>query len=294
MKLLWYVRGKGVGGNVYTLYDTQKETCIGRCQLILDGESGFGLPEIDSSIEMKINEPGARFLTSRLLPRKITFDFKLHGQYDNLMTARRTFANWFTPENPWPSAPYEGHLVRDLGSQRLTRCRCRSLPFEVIDTEVDEIRLKVELDAFDALFADSEYEEETVTATGVTMNDAFTLANTGEWFVQPDVWLYGPMTDPVIENETDGTKLEIDGTINVGQTRKFVLDDDEKQFIDPTLFTDYMGLVTPDSDVETFGLLSPPQTAAENGDNAMRITAAATQNGVTAVKFRWHKRYLTA
>jgi hypothetical protein len=104
----------------------------------------------------------------------------------------------------------------------------------------------------------------------------------GTWITYPTLTLVGPLAGPTITNVTTGEKIQLGTTILGGQNviidlaygRKTVVLNDG---------SNYIGTVTPDSDIATFHL--------QPGNNTIRIQATGT-GAASSIGVQWFERFI--
>lgn len=124
-------------------------------------------------------------------------------------------------------------------------------------------------------------------------NWAQAIQYAGNWDEYPEITIYGPITDALIENLTTGEKLDFDGTtiatgdyyvIDLRYGYKTVMDDSGVNKI---------STVTEDSDLATFHLERGPGAAGLLAplSNSIRITGTSIDAN-TRVDLKYYNRYL--
>lgn len=123
-----------------------------------------------------------------------------------------------------------------------------------------------------------------------TIDQTIGVVYTGSWYSFPTIRITGPITNPVIENETTGEKLDFTGvTINNGDYYDIDTRYGRKSIVDSS-GNNKIGDLTDDSDLGTFHL-EPDGAIAPGGSNAFRVTGSSV-SAVTAVEMTYFNRYL--
>lgn len=117
-------------------------------------------------------------------------------------------------------------------------------------------------------------------------NSIYELPYTGTWLEYPSITLTGPITNPVIYNNTTGDKIALATTIPNGLTATTTLRGSKT-----VLRSDGVSLLntlTPDSNLATFSLQPDPQ--APNGINEIQIVGTGV-GAATSASISWYTRY---
>lgn len=124
---------------------------------------------------------------------------------------------------------------------------------------------------------------------GATINEARTIAYTGNWRDYPIVRITGPITNPVLTNLTTNEKLDFTGiTISAGDYYLIDCRYGYKTVVNAA-GTSKIADLTTDSDLATFHLASTLESPG--GINDMKITGSAITNAA-AVNVTYNNRYL--
>lgn len=125
------------------------------------------------------------------------------------------------------------------------------------------------------------------------VNQNIPLAYAGTFREYPVIQIYGPITSPVITNQTTGDKIDFTGiTIAAGDWYTVDLRYGRKFAYRNGVTTDIRtGEATTDSDFATFSIEADPE--ASGGVNDIKVTGSAA-NSVTQVYVQYFERYVSA
>lgn len=122
-----------------------------------------------------------------------------------------------------------------------------------------------------------------------TVDQERAIAYDGTWRTYPIVTITGPITDPIITNETTGDKLDFTGTtIGSGSTYTIDLRYGHKTVVDQA-GTNKISTLSTDSDLATFAIEAAPD--APGGVNTISVTGSAA-NSTTEIYLTYNTRYV--
>lgn len=122
-----------------------------------------------------------------------------------------------------------------------------------------------------------------------SLDQSKALEYTGTWYTHPIVKIQGPITDPVIENETTGEKLDFTGT-TIGAGDYYEIDTRyEYKTVKDSNGADKMADLTTDSDLATFHLEHDDRGTGVKNNN-IKVTGSSI-NEATEIYFRYKIRY---
>lgn len=128
--------------------------------------------------------------------------------------------------------------------------------------------------------------------TGVgtsTLDQTVTVTYAGSFRTFPTVTIYGPITDPVVENLSTGETLDFTG-ITIASGDHYVIDTAYGvKTVEDSSGTNKIADLTEDSDLATFHLA--PDPVVVNGDNDIQVTGTAV-DAETEVYLSYFDRYL--
>lgn len=114
------------------------------------------------------------------------------------------------------------------------------------------------------------------------------LQYSGTWMEFPVIELVGPMTNPMITNDSTGETLQLLTSIPAGTVVTICTQPGNKTILGDN-GVNYIGFLSADSDLTTFHLAPDPE--APGGLN--QITAIASAGAVgSAINLKWYNRYI--
>lgn len=277
------------GGNIY--------------DAILEGYNGFGMPPVKRISERGPLQHGITDLGFRLHERIIQLVFVVFGSDDSeLWQNRSALVNLFKPRDeavvlglpylPIGARSIECHYVGDM-----------TLPSQ--DKRGYMLRVGVSLQAAEPTWYDPALQAVNFGLTGGgtgwgipwviawtigagTLNQLVSHVYPGSFLTYPVIRIRGPITDPVLTNETTDEKLDFTGVI-LGISAYLDIDCryGYKTVIDET-GANRIADLTDDSDLSTFHLEADPD--APGGINDLRMTGSGV-NSATAAYMTYHIRY---
>lgn len=127
------------------------------------------------------------------------------------------------------------------------------------------------------------------TVGGSAFGGSYPYAYPGTWISYPVVRITGPITDPVVTNQTSGKKLDFTGyTIAAGDWYEVDTAYDRKTIVD-SLGANQAGKLSSDSDLVNFAVLPDPE--APGGVNSFSVSGSAA-NSATRVDVSFLVRYV--
>lgn len=122
-----------------------------------------------------------------------------------------------------------------------------------------------------------------------TIDHAFGLTYQGTFESYPTIKIQGPLTNPIIRNETLGLKLDFTG-VTLGVSDYYIVDCryGYKTVVDQT-GANKISTLTTDSDLTTFRIADDPE--APGGYNTLRVTGTGA-TAVTQVYIQFYTRYI--
>lgn len=290
------------GGLRYDLTD-----CAER---ILEGLDGMGLPPVAHTLEHAPYQTGATLTFSRLEPRTIPIVVRMKaGDETEHWETREELAEFLAPYGPLAS-PLRLRLYRPLD---------RILQLDVVyNGELtysrEGQREWYQLAAFlllapQPIWYDPRTVSSTIQFTGGgdpfvvpmtvphavgadRLDETRTLTYSGSWPTQPILRLHGPITNPIIDQETTGQMLDFTNTpdfvISLGEWVEIDLRDSYG------IVTDQDGnsmiqYVSEDSDLATFRMAT--RWEVPGGANQIRFRGEAIDGANTRIDVSWLNRY---
>ena len=123
-----------------------------------------------------------------------------------------------------------------------------------------------------------------------TVNQTTVVAYPGTWQVNPVIQIVGPLTNPVITNNTTGEVLSMTAVITVGQTWTIDTRYGQKSVIDQSGVSQ-ISTLSDASNLATFHLASIVDTPG--GLNSITVTGSSA-TAATIVYIRYYTRYIGA
>lgn len=286
-----------IGGTTYTLHDVTTS-------LAWVGDDGWGMAPVRRIVDRGPLQHGDSDIDFRLEPRI--------GMLKLLAQAASTSAHWsirdtllriFRPSNTaivltWgldngTTRAIDVHYAGDLSFSSESRLGYNQ-------TAVVQLR------AADPSFYDPSVQNVLFTTGGgsggfvvpvvvpiavgaSTVNSSQVVTYSGTWLSYPIVTILGPITNPVVYNDSTGDKLDFTGiTITGGNTYTIDCRPGRKT----VLYTDGTNKIadlTDDSDLATFSLLPNPDVLG--GNNTIRVTGSGA-NASTAINVVYYLRYV--
>jgi len=273
---------------------------------------GFGMPDIEYLTERGPLQDGATLLTYRLRQRVVQYMFRGQGcnrqQYWDL---REKLLDWTRPNRHSASTltPATLRKIRPDGSMRDLDVFVEAGPtFDISGLDrwdeagfTDTIRFV----AHNPLLYDPAVQSRAVVLPlstqlvfpitfpiyfGLgTIDDTFVIPYLGTWDEFPTITISGPINGAIIENISTGEILQFDYNIPQGVTVTINLAYGQKTATDGS-GNNYIGLLTPDSDLTTFHLAPNPVVAG--GNNVLRVQGGGARYGHTSVVVSYYNRYI--
>ena len=123
-----------------------------------------------------------------------------------------------------------------------------------------------------------------------TIDDTDTVTTSGTWKAYPVITITGPVTSPIISNNTTDEKLDFAGTtVASGDTYTLDLTAGTKTVVDGSS-VNKIGDLTTDSDLGTWHLAAAPE--ATSGNNTIRVQGSAAVVGTTSFVIAWYNRFV--
>lgn len=138
-----------------------------------------------------------------------------------------------------------------------------------------------------------ERDENTFCLVPTTyVQETFNVLYTGTWDGdQIDIVLTGPMTGPIIENQTTGNRIELDYTIPSGDTVAITIRP-EFVTVEDNNGNNLIGSITSISDLVDFVFESPGQITP-TGLNVITISAVGSDTITTQLELKWWVRHIS-
>lgn len=268
------------------------------------GHDGLGLPMLSRFSIKGAQQHGVTDQGYRLDAREFTLLFQIEASTPaEMWSYRNQLLGWFAPyQNPILDLVLQGgtqrriagHAVGDMGMgdqdrrgfyQLLAvRLRAPDPSFYDPDGEVEEFGLGAGGDTFDVPTA----VPSGIGASAIDQTKGIDYG--GTWQTNPVIRIYGPITNPVITNQTTGEVLDFTGTtiadgdyyeIDTRYGQKSVEEDDGTNRIDK---------LSDDSDLATFHI-EPDSPDAPGGSNSIKVTGSSA-NANTALRMTFFNRYI--
>ncbi len=128
-----------------------------------------------------------------------------------------------------------------------------------------------------------------ITFGSLSIAEAIPLTYAGTWRAYPQIDIRGPITNPMVVNNTTGETLSLTTTIDDGDVVRIDLSPLQKTVWNITDNTNEIDTLSEDSDLATWHLAPSPE--APEGINALSL--GGTDGGAhTAITLRWHDQYI--
>lgn len=286
-----------IGGTTYTLHDVSSS-------LAWVGEDNWGMSPVRRIIDRGPLQHGDSDIDFRLEPRMGMLKLLARGgSAGGYWDLRATLHRIFRPSN----TPIQLLWGLDNGNQRAIDVHYAGDMTLGSDSRLGYNHTAVvQLRAADPTFYDPTIQSVPFTTGGgsggfvvpvvvpvgvgaSTINSTQVIVYPGTWLTLPIVTIIGPLTNPVITNQSTGEKLDFTGiTITAGHTYtidcrngyKTVLYDDG---------TNKIADLTDDSDLATFSI--DPDPDVPGGNNTIKVTGSGA-NASTAVNIVYYVRYV--
>ncbi len=253
--------------------------------IYVEQHDGLGMPTWVRALQIGPYQDGATLIYSRMEPRAVTLGLVYKGVEEDIWTYREGLMKMLTGfKTLWLDITLPGGAVRRLAvkyNEGLT------LPRKADDLDGFE-RDTVQFLAYDPLFFDPVPITWSFSGTGA-LNIQETKAYTGTWASYPIITVTGPVTDLVIENETNDTILDFTGyalegghtmTINLAYGYKTIRLED-----DTNLITELV------AGSDLFNWRISPEPEAAGGGNALHITGTGA-TAATGIDIEFYTRYI--
>lgn len=272
---------------------------------IWEGEDSFGMPPVNNLTERSALQHGVTHLGFRLQPRIIQLALVGVADTQTVRYTRRTqLVNMLAPNDDGPSLALRFTLPD--GATRQIDCVFNGgLTLPRRDKVGQFQRFGFELLCPDPTWYNPTGEALTFNLSGgpsgaipmavptpigaSAINQTRAVTYAGSWITYPVIRIYGPITDPILENETTDEILDFTGTtiangkyyeIDCRFGAKTVVDSDGANRI---------ATLTAESDLATFHLAPDPESVG--GYNSLRVTGSAV-SASTKVEVTYFARYL--
>lgn len=286
-----------VGGETFTL----------SADLVLEhlGNTGFGLPPVNRNTERGPYQHGETNKGFRLAPRTIQLVLLAYGDSEAAYFTQRDFLLYlFSPSDE----PIKLRLTTPNGQRQIDCYYSGGLELPSSERYAHSQRVAVSLFAPDPTF----YDPTTTTlsfgisATGgalniplvvpmmvgsAELNQTIAVSYGGTWDTYPVVTIYGPITNPVITNETTGDILDFTGTI-IPNGDWYTIDTrygSKRVYRNGSLDDNRVYQLSSDSDLATFRIARKP--TAPDGINVFRVSGTGA-NQTTQVYLSYNTRYI--
>lgn len=122
-----------------------------------------------------------------------------------------------------------------------------------------------------------------------TVNSTQVISYPGTWLSYPTVTIVGPITNPVVYNDSTGDKLDFTG-ITITASNFYTIDcRPGRKTVTYTDGSNKIADLTDDSDLQTFSIQPDPDVAG--GNNSIRVTGSGA-NASTAINVVYYVRYV--
>ena len=271
--------------------------------LVDEGEIGMALPSNYATVGAQ--QDGALWQGVRLVPRilNVVWDSAsstrsaMFDEHQTFLAAMKPYATAGTLRKQLPDDTYYDLKVR-INS---------GLTFNA-DEQIaaSTQRYAIQFIAYDPVWDKQPQATHTVTLPSLTelefpitfpitygstnIDDTDTVTTSGTWKAYPVITITGPVTDPIISNNTTDEKLDFDGvTIASGDTYTIDLTAGTKTVVDSSS-VNKIGDLTTDSDLGTWHLAAAPE--ATSGNNTIRIQGGSAVVGETSFVIAWYNRFV--
>jgi hypothetical protein len=280
------------------------ETLLNDDSYVLNQLEGFGLPPIQMNSTRGPLQHGETLQGFYLQPRKIVLGVVGEGgSVLEYLQRRDAMIRLFRPRDTVLSLRVsEGDFVRQID---VSASASFELPFDMAYPSF--VGGAIELTAYDPVWYDPTLK--TVNAMIGAGSGAFTvpvpvpwavgssvigqtfvISYVGSWISYPIVRIRGPVTSPIVTNQTTGKKLDFTGTtIDVGE--EYVIDcrygyKTVKKLSDGS---NRIAELTTDSDLSSFAILPDPDVPS--GQNSISVSGVEASTA-TAVFVQYFDRYV--
>lgn len=261
---------------------------------------GLLMPPLHRLRDRGVFQDGETDRGYRLDPRQIILTMAIHGSdLTDYYTKRAKLARLFKPLDN-----IKGELRFSQGSwTRSIDCNCIEIMEGVRSHLVQKFVLSLE--APDPLLYDPIMQEVYFTLSGgvdtfevpmevplkvgtASLDASKTITYPGDYETFPVVYIYGPITDCLITNETSGDILDFDG-VTIAADDYYKIDCRYSyKTVEDEAGDDKIADLTDDSDLATFSIQADPD--AVNGINSFTVTGTGA-NEDTNIKIEYYKRY---
>jgi hypothetical protein len=273
-------------------------------EIWIEADDGVGMAPLHRLSERGPQQHGVTDRGFRLDPRTISLVFGLYAQtLSDLYAAEDQLLTWLVPTDSAMSLLY----ARDNGTNRQIDVHVAGPPlFGRKDRSGFLRKAAVSFIAPDPLWYDPAQVAETFGASGAStgmaipwlipwklgassINQSRTLTYPGSFQSSPIIRILGPVTSPVIVNQSspNADKLDFTGTTIAGGSY-YVIDCINKTVVDSS-GTNQISKLTSDSDLMTFALWHHP--IAPGGANTLSITGTGISSA-TQVYLTYYARYI--
>lgn len=278
-----------VGGVTYNVTNTVT---------FIAAHDGLGDVTVRRLTERGAQQHGDTDVGYRMEPRLFSLAFEFAGgagdRYDERQRLRRLFVPQATLTLRFALPNYD---VRNIDCKRIES------PLPVEGRGALGERLVYRFRAADPTFYATDAEAATWTLDVVSdlvlaydlpyffgesiINDTQAVAYTGDVDTYPVITITGPITNPVIENETTGEALRLEYEISAGDA---VTIDCRYGYKSVTLNGGARLVLTDDSDLGTFHIAAAVDGSGSR-TNTFRVAGIGASAGVTNVQIAWAVRY---
>lgn len=273
---------------------------------LLTGLSGIGMAPTRRITQQGPEQHGATDLGYRLQERKIALSLlALGGSEDDWFTRRNTVLSLFRPADAAVSlkiATSDGTIVRqidcyfsahlDLGVDPDLRQGWQPVAVELVapdPTWYDPVGVSVTYGIGGAGQAMNVPLAVPWPVGTSSINTARALSYAGTWDAYPTITVVGPITNPVITNDSLGDKLDFTGlALAAGQKRVIDCRYGYKTVVDQS-GTNKVSDLTSDSNLATFRVGAHPNPL--NGGNSIRVSGTNITTA-TEVYLQYNTRYV--
>ena len=241
---------------------------------------GLGMPDVAHISERYAQQDGETYQGTRLKKRIVTLAFQLvHDSESDLWDARdellRAISDFGHGFDLYVFLPNG-----DIRSIRLQFDAGLSMPRDMNQNLIQQ-ECVLQCVAHDPLLYDP--NDEIQAFNNAALGSVQTVNNPGSWFAYPAIWIDGPLTDPVIQNQTTGEILDLTGfTVNIAEKITITLTPGAKA-ITCSGIGSILGYLSTASNLATWHL--------GVGDNDILWTGSADM-GSTALTFVYYPRYI--
>ena len=286
-----------IGGVTYTLHDVTSS-------LAWVGEDGWGMAPVRRITDRGPLQHGDSDIDFRLEPRVGMLKLLARGaSASGYWDLRSTLLRIFRPSNTAIKLTWG----LDNGTQRqIDVYYAGDLSFGSDERLGYNQTAVVQLRASDPTYYDPTVQNAAFTTGGgsggfvvpvvvpvgvgaSTVNSSQVIAYPGTWMTFPIVTIVGPITNPVVYNDSTGDKLDFTGiTIIAGDSYTIDCRSGYKT-VTNAAGTNKIADLTDDSDLQTFSLQPDPDVAG--GNNTIRVTGSGA-NASTAINVVYYVRYI--